>query len=205
MDHSKHTIGELAPHEVAQAVETLCSAFVHEVHFRQLFRRGHEDAVRAVMAMTVAEGMRNGRVEVTRDAAGAVTGVAVWHPPGVWPPGTLDVVASLPHLLRVARHAGPGGLGRLMRFGMRVSAQHVARPHWYLSALGAAQSGAGIGGALMRHRLAHADREGQAAYLETQEQASVEFYRRCGFTLQGDPLEFDGFTSWQMLRLPRAK
>lgn len=190
--------------ETEAAVEVLGRAFSEEGHFRALFPRGHPAALRAVMAMSVTEGRRSGLVEVTRDEHGAVDAVAVWHPPGSWPLTARDQLAALPHLARVGRHAGPAGLARLMRFGLTLSRLHPTTPHWHLSTLGAVSSGAGSGGSLLAHRLADADTRGEPAYLETQEESSAAFYRRFGFTVRGDPVAFDGFTSWQMLRPGRA-
>ena len=100
----------------------------------------------------------------------------------------------------------------LLGQGWRVSARwrrtfahlndlHPRQPHWYLGAFGVdppAQS-CGVGGALLREFLARADADGLPAYLETDREGNVAFYRRSGFEVSGCT-EILGVCVWRMLR-----
>jgi ribosomal protein S18 acetylase RimI-like enzyme len=60
---------------------------------------------------------------------------------------------------------------------------HPREPHWYLATLGVdplAQRG-GVGSALLAHWLDAVDADATPAWLETDRQANIAFYRRAGF------------------------
>jgi ribosomal protein S18 acetylase RimI-like enzyme len=62
-------------------------------------------------------------------------------------------------------------------------------------------AGRGSGSALLRAGTNQADAAGQACWLETQEEPTVGWYQRFGFTIHGPVLDFpEGFHSWQMHR-----
>lgn len=64
-----------------------------------------------------------------------------------------------------------------------IERHHPSAPHWYLAVLGTdpADQGRGLGSALIRHVLDAPENLGEAAYLETETEANVPFYRRHGF------------------------
>jgi predicted N-acetyltransferase YhbS len=64
--------------------------------------------------------------------------------------------------------------------------------------------GRGLGGALLRERLATADTEGLPAYLEASSPGSKALYERHGFRCVGDPVRLpDGPDIWPMWRAAR--
>lgn len=103
-------------------------------------------------------------------------GVALWLPPGTVPDGT-----TLARLLAAAiRPALLEEVGEL--FG-RMEHHHITEPHWYLPMIGVEpyHHGRGLGGALLDHALAIADRDDLPAYLESSNPRNVSLYRRHGF------------------------
>jgi GNAT superfamily N-acetyltransferase len=82
-------------------------------------------------------------------------------------------------------------LGRRLPAALRLQAlldrkhHEVAEPHWYLSLLGTDPSfqRRGVGSALLAPVLARAHEQGIPAYLETQKEMNVPYYRRHGFEL----------------------
>jgi GNAT superfamily N-acetyltransferase len=93
--------------------------------------------------------------------------------------------------LQGAAPADPA-LARLRAVGEALAPRHPARePHLYLAVMGvaAARQGAGLGAALLRHRLDQADRDGVGAHLEASSPRSRDFYRRHGFADLGDPVQ----------------
>jgi GNAT superfamily N-acetyltransferase len=64
---------------------------------------------------------------------------------------------------------------------------HPEAPHWYLPwiAVRPEAQGKGIGGALLRHGLARADREGMPAYLEATSARNAALYARHEFAVVG--------------------
>jgi ribosomal protein S18 acetylase RimI-like enzyme len=112
----------------------------------------------------------------TRDGLGA----ALWLAPGVEPdpePLMAHLEATLPADRKAALLAGLE----------RQAALHPHAPHWYLPFIGvrAEARGRGIGGALLAHRLARADRDGLPAYLEATSRRGLALYRRHGFEVTG--------------------
>lgn len=78
-------------------------------------------------------------------------------------------------------------------------------PHWYLSVLGTdpQHQGTGVGSALVRRVVDDPANAGEAAYLETETEANVPFYRRFGFEVM-DELDVPGGGPhlWLMWRDP---
>jgi ribosomal protein S18 acetylase RimI-like enzyme len=131
------------------------------------------------MPIAVSAYRRYGEVRVTRDA-GKIAGVALGLPPGQYPPSlrlqralTTQVVLRLPLWTAI----------RLGAAELLLHRQHLRGPHHYLFMLGVdpRSQGRGHGGALLRALAERADREQQAAYLETDTAANVSLYQRHGF------------------------
>ncbi|MEA2168431.1 MAG: hypothetical protein QOF76_1731 [Solirubrobacteraceae bacterium] len=108
-----------------------------------------------------------------------VSGVSVWAAPGNWSLGALD-------LIRLARATGGGQVpqGPRTLLGLAgIEARHPGEPHLYLPCVGVApgHQGQGIGSALIRPGLAHADALGLPAFLESSNERNVPLYERHGF------------------------
>jgi GNAT superfamily N-acetyltransferase len=69
----------------------------------------------------------------------------------------------------------------------KMAGYHPPGPHWYLPLIGVdpPRQGRGFGDALMTHALAHCDREGSPAYLESTNPRNVTLYERHGFEALG--------------------
>jgi ribosomal protein S18 acetylase RimI-like enzyme len=130
----------------------------------------------------------------------ALTGVALWAPPGVAPVHPDDQATFGG---RLAELAAP----HLERFGLCgeiFEAAHPAPPAWYLQFLGVdpAHQGHGYGSALLRTVLDAADRAGEAAYLEATSDRNRALYERHGFACIGDLPFPEGPTAYAMWREP---
>lgn len=94
---------------------------------------------------------------------------------------------------------------RLRALGEALAARHPREAHLYLPCMGvvAARQGAGLGSALLRHRLARTD--GLPAYLEASSPRSRALYLRHGFTDRGTPVQVaDSPPLWPMWRAPEG-
>ncbi|MEO3876082.1 GNAT family N-acetyltransferase [Nonomuraea sp. B12E4] len=95
---------------------------------------------------------------------------------------------------------------RLLALGQALAPRHPDRePHLYLPCMGviSGRQGAGLGSALLRHRLARADADGLAAYLEASSPRSRALYQRYGFEDLGEPVRVaDSPLLWPMWRPP---
>jgi ribosomal protein S18 acetylase RimI-like enzyme len=90
--------------------------------------------------------------------------------------------------------------GRLRALGQALASVRPAQEHVYLSCMGVAvdRRGAGLGSALLRHRL---DRTNLAAYLEASSPRSRALYLRHGFEDFGAPVRVaDSPLLWPMWR-----
>ncbi len=100
---------------------------------------------------------------------------------------------------------GLGAMRRGARYEATVKRHHPRRPHLYLLTLSidpAAQR-QGQGSALMAPLVERSDALGVGAFLETQREANLPFYRRFGFELT-DRIDIpDGPPVWLMWRDPR--
>lgn len=132
-----------------------------------------------------------------------IAGVAAWLPPGVFPAtsGTRALRQGLRALPAIVRGHHRRTAYKLMN---EMTARHPHEEHWYLMVLGTDPhfQRRGVGRALLEPTLARADEIGLPAYLETQTEANLAYYRRFGFEV------VDSFTVggcpplWQMQRAP---
>lgn len=105
-------------------------------------------------------------------------------PPLAWPPSLRVQLAQLPGSLRAFfRQLGALRIvGTYLRTLLRV---HPKEPHWYLMLLAVdpPSQRRGAGTMLVERGLALADQQGVGAYLETQKEENLAYYRRFGFVL----------------------
>ncbi|MFD3547292.1 GNAT family N-acetyltransferase [Streptomyces sp. NPDC058655] len=145
---------------------------------------------------------RAGGVRVAATGGGRLLAAALWSGPGRWETSGTQDLAALPHYVRIF---GVRGLQRAAEVQNTLHEAHPGAPHWYLPTLGTepAAQGAGVGSALVREQLAHCDRLGQRAYLESSKATNVPFYERLGFRVTREiRLPDGGPTLWAMWREP---
>ncbi|MFJ7262839.1 GNAT family N-acetyltransferase [Streptomyces globosus] len=147
---------------------------------------------------------REGAVRVAATQDGRLLAAALWSGPGRWRAPAVREWAAMPRYVRVF---GPRGLGRAAEVQECLHRAHPEEPHWYLPTVGTDPHarGAGVGSALVREQLAHCDRLGEAAYLESSKASNVPFYERFGFRVAGEiRLPDGGPVLWPMWRDPAA-
>ncbi|GAB3898653.1 GNAT family N-acetyltransferase [Kibdelosporangium lantanae] len=97
---------------------------------------------------------------------------------------------------------------RLLALGQALGDRHPRhQPHLYLACMGVVRGrqGAGLGSAMLRHRLERADANGLAVYLEASSPRSRALYLRYGFHDHGGPVRVaDSPLLWPMWRQPRT-
>jgi ribosomal protein S18 acetylase RimI-like enzyme len=158
--------------------------------------RANLHGARALLPVALA----GGSVLVARDG-GTTRGVLVATPPFGWP---LPAPSLRAHLRRVVGQ-GPRVARRWGLVFEALARVHPRAPHWYLSTLGVdpPAQGRGVGRALLDHWLAGVDADALPAWLETDRQANLAFYRRAGFEVARRS-EVLGTTIWCMLRPERS-
>lgn len=143
-----------------------------------------ERATHLFRALLHAELGRGVEVDVARDPADSVIGVAVWERPDA--PG-----ATLPALLgqtrTFVRACGVSGIPRALCTRAALARCRPTGPHWYLGQIGvaAAARGAGVGSSLLAHRLRQIDDARAGSYLESSTERNRSLYRRHGFAERG--------------------
>lgn len=153
---------------------------------------------RGFLGLEVAE---KGRV-VGAFRDGELVGVCGMMRPGCCQLAAPEKVALLPKLLW---HCGFRGTGRfLSQFG-NWSQHDLQTPHWHLGPVGIVPElqGKGIGSQLMRDFCAFVDSERMAAWLETDKEINVTFYRRHGFEVVAEDT-VNGVANWFMERSARG-
>jgi GNAT superfamily N-acetyltransferase len=171
------------PDRVPVLAAVLARSFADDPMIRWPFHDRLVDArAEPLFAAILAEYQRVDMVWEAGDGAG----VAVWIPPGS--------DAGLEQMNVATRDAIPpltdDGAERYHAFWGWLESHIPAEPHWMLDMVGVdpARQGQGIGGALIRHGLDLADRDGVPAFLETGNPRNVPSYERLGFrvTDEGD-------------------
>lgn len=136
------------------------------------------------------------------DVTGGLECAAIWRPPGKWHMPLWQYLTNGPALLGIFGRNTLRVLGAIDR----IERQHPREPHWYLQAIGTDPSmqGKGLGGALMRHRLALIDAANLPAYLESSKEANIPFYAGFGFGLTGEIRMPEGPILYPMWRPART-
>lgn len=125
-------------------------------------------------------------------------GGAMWMAPGALAQSRRERFVEMASLLPL----GVTGLGRGARFEELIRRHHPKEPHWYLNTLSIRPEAQrqGYGSALIEPGLALADEQGLPAYLETQRESNIPFYRRFGFELTNRIKLPDSPPLWLMWR-----
>jgi ribosomal protein S18 acetylase RimI-like enzyme len=201
------TVRRMVAEERSRVVVTLARAFQDDPVFTFLIPDPISQARAALTFMSApvidAEQYR----EVwTASVGDQVVGAAVWLPPGAYPRGTRRETVSVLREIRSVHRIG-SRLGASLRLYGQMDRIHkrLAVPHWYLVLLACdpAWQRQGHGSALLAPVLQRADEEGVPAYLETQKEENLPWYRRHGFEVM-DEINARGFPRmWAMRRDPR--
>jgi ribosomal protein S18 acetylase RimI-like enzyme len=165
----------------ARVARILADAFAADQHTVGLLPESDRPArLRRMFELVVNDSFAaGGHVWMAVDsAAGSLLGVAVWDAPGRTAPAARRLL-SLSAYLRIF---GPRVLDAV-RTDRAAGAHRPKVPHWYLKDLGTTPEarGRGVGSALLRHRIADADRTGTGVYLESSSRENVGYYQRFGF------------------------
>jgi ribosomal protein S18 acetylase RimI-like enzyme len=199
---SPRTARPIVSADLQGAVEAMARAFHDDPVMAWIFP---DEAMRhrrlpPFFASAIRVNMRQGNTEVIT-AGEQVLGCAIWLAPGTWRPPLRRQLMALPSVvfrLRSRLAVASTTYGALF-------AVHPERPHWYLSGIGTDPpvQGTGVGGALMRSRLARCDAAGEPAYLESSKESNVPFYERHGFRVTRElTIPGGGPTFWLMWRKP---
>jgi GNAT superfamily N-acetyltransferase len=178
-------------------VATLADAFHDDPVMLWMFA-GDTSLLPLLFAAFVADGFAEGEVVTAGDGAAAC----------VWMPRAADYMprAFTDEEIEGIRVAFGPSAERVATAADLTNARHpMGTAHLYLPFIGvtAAHQGTGLGGTLLRHRLAKADADGVPAYLEASSSRTQPLYERHGFAALGDPIVLpDGPSIQPMWRDP---
>lgn len=156
------------------------------------------------LGSVVADAAPFGEIWTARDGS-TVIGGAVWLPPGSYPRGARRSAVSLVRDLRSAHRLGRRFTAGTRLYGEIDRAHHrIREPHWYLALLGCdpGWQRRGVGSSLLTPVLEQADRTFAPAYLETQKEENVPWYRRHDFEVVAELRAPGCPTMWAMRRDP---
>ncbi len=128
---------------------------------------------------------------------------AVWAPPESWPFSEEQIRMMAEPFAEAAGER----VDRALRVLIEMAEVHPSDPHWYLEILGTHPDWQrrGIASAVLAPVLGTCDADGLPAYLETQLESNVPFYRRHGFEVIGTKQLPDGGPNmWLMWREVRS-
>ena len=123
-----------------------------------------------------------GHIVTVRNQSDHIVGAAAWLPPGAYPQGVGVQLAQVPGTIR-ALYRRLAALSLGTSFLNAIAKKHPHQPHWYLFLLvtDPEYQRRGIGSLLMNDALPRIDADGVIAYLETQKEDNLAYYRRFGF------------------------
>jgi GNAT superfamily N-acetyltransferase len=207
---ARFRIEPVAPDESHMAIAMLARAF-HDDPLFNFFMPDHVQQAHGLLAFMGAgylDAQPFHTIWGARNDAGKFAGAAVWLPPGAFPRSARREAVTYLRGARTFRRVGRRLVAslRLLSAVDRVH-QAVKVPHWYLGILGVdpAFQRTGAGTALLQPVLEQCDDEGIPAYLETQKEENVPWYRRHGFEVV-EQLDVRGCPPiWTMQREPRPR
>lgn len=176
---------ERAPRrEHAAVADALASALLADPVYADIVLPGQhrQRALRRFLAAVLRSAPADGLIiDATRDDRGRIVGAAVWQRSAVGRDSA--VLAQLPHLPAFLGALGPRGVLRAARAQRVLERHRPVEAHWYLFALGVRPEAqrAGLGTALLQHRLDELDAAGEAAYLESASARDRALLDRLGF------------------------
>jgi GNAT superfamily N-acetyltransferase len=192
------------PDDRSAVAGVLARAFIDDPAMAHLFRRPADRPRRLarLFGLIVSLDAAPGDWLLADGADGRLAAAALWRPPGAGNTPTTAMLASLLPLF----HAFGWGLPRALAMQRLIERHHPAIPHWYLQFVGCVPEhhGRGLGGAVIRARLADCDRDGIPAALETATPGNVAIYEALGFRVTGTFDVPGGPRFWSMWRGPAA-
>ncbi len=127
---------------------------------------------------------------------------ATWAPPEAWALSDEQIEMMAGPFAEAAGERADRAMGVLIE----MAEVHPSEPHWYLEGLGTHPDWQrrGIASAVLAPVLDQCDGDGLPAYLETQKESNVPFYRRHGFEVIGTKQLSNGAPNmWLMWRKVR--
>jgi ribosomal protein S18 acetylase RimI-like enzyme len=185
----------------------LAELFDENPWFRFILPAGDKRAkgLRAIFRAIVSDGLHAGRVNVAYEGETIVGGV-VWYPPSRHKLSAARQARLVHHYLRVGT-LSPRALAQILEAQATAERVHPTEPHHHLFFGGVLEGrrSRGAGNLILRSALDEIDALGSATYLETQLQGNMEWYRRNGFEVLIDDLEFNPGAprTWTMWRPPQ--
>jgi len=191
--------------QIRVCAEVLARAFDDSPIMRHLIPRDRARTVgmRAFFIAALVDAHKHGEAWVAA-VDGTTVGVAVWLPPGSYPPGWARQTRQLAHLAAVAPIA-IGSLFHSLRYLRAVESLHPTAQHWYLETLGVDpdHQGRGYGTRLLNAVLPRTDEAGIPTYLETDKERNLAYYARHRFTEMEKIFPVAGAPpTWTMWREP---
>ncbi len=206
-DNAQPIVTVLYPEQYEQAAVALGRAFINDPTFKPILPDINEPVARAehladLFRVMLAIERRHGQPAFGVIEGGRVMGAAVTE--GIAHPTTIGfMMAGVPHLARLVRAIGWGGIVRAMNMFSVLAENHPAEPHLYLQLLGVDPDfqGKRLGGALLeRLKLEAAMRPDIAGvYLETATEANVAYYSGKGYQVLSEIFPL-GVRIWRMFQ-----
>ncbi len=142
---------------------------------------------------------------LTARVDGRIVGVGAWIPPGAYPyPAAVQARQAMG--IAHALYRVPSSIPKGLKYLMAIDKAHPKDEVWYLQLLvcDPEHQRRGIGTSLQDEVLATCDHDGVGAYLETQKEANVAYYRRFGYEVVSELMPVAaGPKLWTMRRDPR--
>lgn len=166
-----------------------------QVHGPERVRR-----VRDLEALAAAVLRSRGEPAFVALKGGEIIGVASVARPGECTPSLRRQLANLPLIVRLGVRTATA----LSEHGSAWSRHDPRNPHWHVGPVGVvpAMQGQGVGTCLMTALSRFLDAQAGTAYLETDREENVRFYRRAGYHMIREEA-LVGLPHWFMRRYPR--
>jgi hypothetical protein len=191
--------------KLREAATLIADAFVDHPFFARAFPSENVrlEASRALFVAALKDGMQHGIVDVACEDR--VVGVMLSYAPGCYPPTLGRVLRQWRQHFRIAS-LSLFGLLRLFATQSRLESLHPDEPHYHVFAIATDTARKGVANRLAARLFAIADGQGKPVYAETQQQETLEWGIRLGFTMLRENVAMypGGPKTWTLWREPGA-
>ena len=202
-------VRNLRSDEIPLAAKMIATAYEDDPSVAALIesvdKSGRVEILEKYFAQLLRLGKKFGRV-IAMDHDGALGGLAIFYPPGTYPPkGFSYWINSIITVMVLWPKVGLKRLARLQNISTALTVAQPLKPHYYLELGCVAKNlhNSGIGTRLSSHLFSLSDRDNIGVYAETSNKQNLQILKKIGYAT-ANRRQIYGINFWSLWRKPKT-